>query len=67
VRDPDVEKYLEGDVDDTADYTSHDLFLLAWIEDGVRFELISNFPLDEVIKIAGSTVPMQPGEYEYAE
>ena len=64
VRSPDVYEYLKGEVDNIADYAGYDTILLAWIEDGVKFEVVSNFPLDEVIKIAESAAPMQPGEFE---
>lgn len=64
IRDLDLEEYIGNLVDEIEDYAGEETISLNWFAGDVKIELISNFPLDEVIKIAESLTPMQPGQGE---
>jgi hypothetical protein len=64
VRSLDLEAYIGNLVDDVEDYSGVETISLNWFAGEVKIELVSNFPLDEVLKIAESLTPMQPGKGE---
>lgn len=49
-------------LEDYSMFTTLDIISLVWFEDGVRLEMVSNFPQDEVIRIAESLEQMEAGQ-----
>jgi hypothetical protein len=64
IRDLDLEEYIGNLVDEVEDYAGVETISLNWFAGDVKIELVSNFPLDEVVNIAESLTPMQLGKRE---
>lgn len=61
-REPYLEEILFGEVDDIQDYAVYEAFQFTWFMEDVQIEVVSNFPLEEILRIAGSIKPMEAGD-----